>query len=252
MYSTLIVDDEPNARERIRALLAGHESIRIIGECANGVEALGAIRRDQPQLLLLDIQMPGLDGFGVLAHLLPSEIPVTVFITAYDQHAIRAFDVGAVDYVLKPIVAERFHVAVARALERVQATAAARPDLPALLRGACTSVPWLDRLVLEKRGRMVMVQLDDVYWLEAEGNYVRVHAVDGSYLMRATLRMLDSRLDPAHFLRIHRSAIVSLQHVDSMRPGIHGDGMVLMRNGAEVPASRTRAGQLRTLLRGNH
>ena len=239
MYSTLIVDDEPNARERIRTLLAQHDAVNVVGECSNGVDALQAIRNQKPQLLLLDIQMPGLDGFGVLSHLTPREVPVTVFITAFDKHALRSFDVGAVDYVLKPIVPERFNTALERALERVRAhTASPMPELPPL-----------ERLVVEKRGRMVVVPLAGVAWLEAEGNYVRVHAGDGDFLMRATLTMLESRLDPTRFMRIHRSAIVSLPHVTVLKPGAHGDGVVVMKDGTELQAARTRAGELRRRLR---
>jgi two-component system, LytTR family, response regulator len=248
MPSALIVDDEPNARERIRALLARHPSLTIVGECGDGVDALAAIRRERPQLLLLDVQMPGLDGFGVLAHLRPREIPVTVFVTAFDEHAIRAFEVGAADYVLKPIVSSRFDVAVARAIERIGERAGVpRSGVPAVLR-AHSGGPWIDRLIAEKRGRLHVIPLASVRWLASEGNYVRIHAADESYLMRATLGLLERRLDPARFARIHRSSIVALRHVFSMAPGEHGDATVRLQDGTVLPVSRKRARELRERL----
>ena len=249
MPSALIVDDEPNARERIRTLLARHAAVTVAGECGDGVAAVEAIRRERPDLVLLDVQMPGLDGFGVLAHLRPREIPVTVFVTAYDQHALRAFDVGAADYVLKPIVRARFDVAVARALERIgrrQGKGAA--GVPPILR-AHTHGPWIDRLVVEKRGRLVAVPLAQVRWLESEGNYVRAHAAGTSYLMRATLRLLELRLDPACFVRAHRGVLVSLSQIASVEPGTHGDGTVLLRDGTRLTVARKRARELRRRLR---
>lgn len=247
MPTALIVDDEPNARERIRTLLSSHAGIVVIGECADGVEALAAIRQQKPELLLLDIQMPGLDGFGVLAHLRPREVPVTVFITAYDEHALRAFDVGAVDYVLKPIVPDRFDKAIERALTRITA-AADRVDVPSLLRSAADASSWMERLVVERRGRVVVVPVSEVRYLESAGNYVRVHAAAETYLMRGTLRMLESRLDPAKFMRVHRTAIVALAEIERVEPGAHGDGTVVLRGGVSLPAARTKARELRTRL----
>jgi two-component system LytT family response regulator len=250
MVEALIVDDEPHARERVRTLLSRHASVRIIGECADGITAVTAIRRERPQLLLLDVQMPGLDGFGVLAHLHPREMPITVFVTAFDEHAIRAFDVGAADYVLKPIVATRFDLAVERALQRL---AAGSPtpgrQLEPVLKGAAVEGLWLDRFAVEQRGRMVVVPATSVHWLAAAGNYVRLYGDTGSQLMRGTLSVLQTRLDPAAFLRIHRSAIVSLRHVAAIRPGQHGEADVVLRDGTVLRASRSRARELRTRLR---
>jgi two-component system LytT family response regulator len=252
MPSALIVDDEPNARERIRALLARHPGVTVAGECGDGIDALAAIRRERPQLLLLDVQMPGLDGFGVLAHLRPREIPVTVFITAFDEHAIRAFEVGAADYVLKPIVPSRFDVAVTRAIERIERigerTRAPRSGVPAVLR-AHSGGPWIDRLIAEKRGRLQVIPLGSVRWLASEGNYVRIQAADETYLMRATLGLLERRLDPARFARIHRSSMVALRHVSSLEPGEHGDATVHLQDGTALPVSRKRARELRERLR---
>jgi len=246
MPRALVVDDEPLARERIRTLLRGHPGVEVAGECGDGVEALAAVRRERPHLLLLDVQMPGLDGFGVLAHLTPREIPVTVFITAYDRHALRAFEVGAADYVLKPIVRARFDLALGRALGRLDRGV---KDVPSILRRH-TGGPWLDRLVVERRGRLVIVPLAEVRWLASEGNYVRVHTASDAYLMRATLRMLESRLDPGEFTRIHRSAIVGLRHLASVVPGSHGEGTLLLHDGRVLAASRTCMPVLRTRLRG--
>jgi two-component system LytT family response regulator len=231
MITALIVDDEPNARERVRTLLTARGGIDIIGECGDGESAVGEIRRRKPQLLLLDIQMPGADGFHVLSALAPEEIPTTIFVTAYDAYALRAFDVGAVDYVLKPIVAERFNLALDRAIERVQAGG------------------WLDRLIVEQRGRMTVIGMSTVLWLEAEGNYVRVHSSQGTNLMRATLSGLEQRLDPRQFARVHRSAIVALAHVTAMDPGEHGDAVLTLRDGSKVTAARTHGREIREALK---
>jgi two-component system LytT family response regulator len=231
MITALIVDDEPNARERVRTLLSARGGMDIVGECGDGESAIAEIRRRRPQLLLLDIQMPGADGFQVLGALDPEEIPTTIFVTAYDEYALRAFDAGAIDYVLKPIVADRFNLAVDRALERVREGA------------------WLDRLIVEQRGRMTVIGLTTVLWLEAEGNYVRVHSSQGTHLMRATLSGLEQRLDPRQFMRVHRSALVSLRHVLAVDPGDHGDAMVTLRDGRQVLAARTHARELRERLR---
>ena len=232
MITALIVDDEPNARERVRTLLDARGDVSVIGECGDGETAIAEIRRRKPQLLLLDIQMPGADGFQVLSTLEPEEIPTTVFVTAYDAYAIKAFDAGAIDYVLKPIVAERFNVAIDRALERVR------------------SGGWLDRLIVEQRGRMTVVAIDSVWWLESEGNYVRVHAASGTHLVRATLSGMEQRLDPRKFLRVHRSAIVALDAVVRVEPGDHGDALVQLRDGHSIVASRNHARDLRAALKG--
>jgi len=251
MVDALIVDDEPHARERVRTLLARHASVQVIGECSDGIAAVTAIRRERPQLLLLDVQMPGLDGFAVLAHLRPREVPITVFVTAFDQHAIRAFDVGAADYVLKPIVAARFDLAVERALQRLASgSPAPSRQLEPVLKQAAVEGLWLDRFAVEQRGRMRIVPAASVHWLRAAGNYVRLYGDTGSHLMRGTLSVLQTRLDPAAFLRIHRSVIVSLRHVAAIRPGQHGEADVVLRDGTVLRASRSRARELRTRLRG--
>ena len=233
MITALIVDDEPNARERVRTLLDAHGDVSVIGECGDGESAIAEIRRRKPQLLLLDIQMPGADGFEVLSTLEPEEIPTTVFVTAYDAYAIKAFDAGALDYVVKPIVAERFNVAIDRALERMRAGG------------------WLDRLIVEQRGRMTVVPISSVCWLESEGNYVRVHTASSTHLVRATLSGMEQRLDPQKFIRVHRSAIVALDAVVRVEPGDHGDAQIQLRDGLSIVASRNHARDLRAALKGN-
>lgn len=247
----VIVDDEPLARERVRTLLGRYPDVRVVAECQDGADAVGAVRRHRPDLLLLDVQMPGLDGFGVLANLHPAEVPVTVFVTAYDEHALRAFDVGAADYVMKPIQPERFARAVQRALERL-ASAARAPhrDLEPVLRQVRADGRWLDRFAVERAGRMVLVPVEDVRWLESADNYVRIHADGQSHLIRASLRELQAQLDPAKFLRIHRSATVALARVRSVSSGPHGEAEVRLDDGTCLRAARTRAGELRERLRG--
>ena len=246
----VIVDDEPLARERVRTLLGRYPQIRVLAECDSGADAVGLVRRHRPDLLLLDVQMPALDGFGVLANLHPAEVPVTVFVTAYDEHAVRAFDVGAADYVMKPIQPERFARAVERALERVAAGGRApHRDLEPVLRQVRADGRWLDRFAVERGGRMVLVPVETVRWLESADNYVRIHAEGQSHLVRASLRELERQLDPAKFLRIHRSAAVALSRVRSVEGGPHGEAEVRLDDGTRLRAARTRAALLRSRLR---
>jgi two-component system, LytTR family, response regulator len=252
MIRALIVDDEPHARERIRSLLLRHGDIEIAGECGDGISAVTAIRDVRPQLLMLDVQMPGLDGFGVLSHLRPKDVPVTIFVTAFDEHAIRAFDVGAADYVLKPIVADRFALALERAIARVGhgATAGSPAEqIAPVLKQAGAEGLWLDRFVVEQRGRMHVVPAAAVDWIEAAGNYVRLHTGSDSHLLRISLAVLESRLDPALFLRIHRSTIVALRTVTGIRGGDHGEADVILSDGTNLRAARSRARTLRMRLK---
>jgi two-component system LytT family response regulator len=245
----LIVDDEALVRQRIRTLLQEHSQIVVIGECVDGVAAIQTIRRERPDLVFLDVQMPRLDGFGVLAHLPEPARPVIVFITAYDQYAIRAFDVGAADYVLKPVQPDRFATAVTRALERLTASVTGRPALSALLRDVRAQGHPLDRFVVERRGRVRVIPAAQVRWLESVRNYVRVHVDDGSsHVIRTTLGALADQLDPERFLRIHRATIVQVARVRALSPRGHGDATVTLDDGTQLPASRSRVAALRALV----
>jgi len=236
----LVVDDEHLARERIRHLLRRATDIEIAGECTNGLEAVKAIEDLTPNLVFLDIQMPELDGFGVVEAVGADRMPPTLFITAYDQHALRAFEVHALDYLLKPFSAERFHQALERARRWcIPPTEGKAPDLEALLVGLRKERPWVDRLLVKQGERHVLVKTAALQWIEAEDNYVRLHVEGTSHLLRQTMTGLLSRLDPAQFRRIHRSAIVNLDCIKEFQPWTGGDHLVIMRDGTKLTLSRT-------------
>jgi len=236
----LVVDDETLARQRIRHLLRRATDIDVAGECSNGLEAVKAIEDLKPDLVFLDIQMPELDGFGVVEAVGADCMPPTLFITAYDQHALRAFEVHALDYLLKPFSPERFHQALARARRwcspQPEGTG---PDLDALLAGLRQERPWVDRLLVKQGDRHVLVRTSALQWVEAEDNYVRLHVEGTSHLLRQTMTGLLARLDPAQFRRIHRSAIVNLDCIREFQPWTGGDHLVIMRDGTKLTLSRT-------------
>ena len=244
----LIVDDEDLARERVRTLLADDPEVRVIGEHADGHSAVEAVRREAPDLVFLDVQMPELDGFEVLEKVGPGAIPAIIFVTAYDQYAIRAFEFVALDYLLKPFDAARFRRAVERAKEQVRRrdAAAALEQLEALLCNARQL--HLERLVVKESGRITFLKVEEIRWIEAQGNYVILHATNASPLVRRTLRELQEKLDPARFLRIHRSAVVNLDHIRELRPLFHGEYAVTLDDGTELTSSRALKDVLRRAL----
>lgn len=241
--TVLIVDDEPPARAKLRRFLAAEAGVEVVGEAESGTEAVAAIERLRPALVFLDVQMPGLDGFGVLAALgeaLDSEpLPHVVFVTAFDEYALRAFEVNAVDYLLKPFDSARFRTALERAKERLQRRGGGDVErIAALLAQVRPRPEYLERILVRGRDRAVFLELSEVRWFEAEQNYVRLHTAGGSHLVRGTLAALEERLDPRHFLRIHRSRIVNTAHVRELRPWSHGDYQVVLRDGTELTLSR--------------
>ena len=235
MIRTLIVDDEPVARAGLRAMLAADPEIEVIGECGDGVAAVAAIEDLHPDLVLLDVQMPDLDGFGVLRSLPRDRRPAVVFVTAFDRYAIEAFEQNAVDYLLKPFGDARALEAVSRAkrfIKGERALQAAKVDR--VLQAAAP----LQRLAIRDRTRTTLIEVADICWIEAEGDYARVHTTTGSHLMRVTMRELLEQLDQTTFARASRSAIVNLRRVRELRSAGHGDQIALMENGAEVKVSR--------------
>ncbi|WP_257303354.1 LytR/AlgR family response regulator transcription factor [Geothrix campi] len=236
----LVVDDEMLARQRIRHLLRRSTDIELVGECSNGLEAVKAIEDQAPDLVFLDIQMPELDGFGVVEAVGPDRMPPTLFITAYDQHALKAFEVHALDYLLKPFSPERFHQALERARRWCLRTPSEKaPDMEALLASLREERPWVDRLLVRQGDRHVLVRTSALQWIEAEDNYVRLHVEGTSHLLRQTMASLLARLDPAQFRRIHRSAIVNLDCIKEFQPWTGGDHLVIMRDGTKLTLSRT-------------
>jgi two-component system, LytTR family, response regulator len=247
---TLIVDDESLARERIRDMLASDREIDIVGECANGHEAVEAMQHHSPDLVFLDVEMPGIDGFAVLEALPPDQLPTVIFVTAYDQYAVRAFDVYALDYLLKPFDQERFDKALRRA--KAQISSEHNENLGQRILSALEEIKTrpvhLERLVIKMNGHVFFVKADEIDWLEAEGNYVRLHAGKESYLLRDTISALESQLDPKKFIRVHRSAIVNIDRITELQPWFHGEYRIILREGVELTLSRTYREKLHELL----
>jgi len=237
---TLIVDDEPLARERIRTLLADESDIEIIGECANGLEAVAAIKNRKPELLFLDIQMPALDGFGVLEKIGAEKMPAIIFVTAYDQYALRAFEVHALDYLLKPFDRERFDQALRRARLQIQQATSGdlNQKLLALLEDLRAEKKWLERLVIKSGGRVFFLKIDEIDWIEAAGNYVRLHIQREAHLLRETIKNLETQLDPNKFLRISRSTIVRIDRIKELQPWFHGEYAIILQDGTQLTSSR--------------
>ena len=232
----LIVDDEPLARRGLRVRLEAMRDVEVIGEAVSGVDAIAAIETLRPDVVLLDIQMPGLDGFAVIDAIGAAEMPVTVFVTAFDAHAVKAFEAHALDYLLKPIDGERLVRAVERARVRVaerDAHARARP-VDAMLAATAPD----RRIVLRDRGRVLLLDHDDVDWIAAEGDYVRVYTAGRGHLFRNTMAAMEARLDPVRFARIHRSTIVNTSRVREIRPQGDRDYLVLLRDGTKLKMSR--------------
>jgi two-component system LytT family response regulator len=234
----LIADDETVARRRIRRLLAGASDVVVAAECADGSAAVKAIERERPDLVFLDIQMPELDGFGVLRRIEPHELPAIVFVTAFDRYALRAFDVHAIDYLLKPFTGERFHLALDRARDRI-ARRSGDPGLTSLAEALRNPPRYLTRVAVRTTSRIVLVDLADVDWIEAADNYARLHSRGREYLVRETLTSLEQQLDPQRFARIHRSTIVQIDRIAELHPAKHGDMDVVLKTGEILSMSRT-------------
>lgn len=244
----LIVDDEPLARKKIRLLLERELDIEIIGECANGPKAVAAIQKEEPDLLFLDVQMPGLDGFGVLQTIAPEQWPVTIFVTAYDQYALRAFEVNALDYLLKPFDQTRFQTALQRARMHLQRTAAFNQQLLALLKDLKPEPKPVERLAIKTAGRVYFVSVPEIDWIEAADNYVRLHTGGEAHLLRETMNALETKLDPARFVRIHRSTIINLERIKELKPWFHGEYIVILRDGTQLTLSRRYRDRLNGML----
>ena len=239
---TLIVDDEPLARDRIRALLAAEPDVEVIGECANGLEAIEAIEERQPDLVFLDVQMPQVDGFAVVEAVGAGRMPMTIFVTAYDQFAIRAFDAQALDYLLKPFPEERFRTALERARRAVgtrTAQQAVRQEIAALVTSLAGQRDRPERLIVRSGARIGFVEVSAIDWVQSEGNYLRLHTGNTSHLVRETLAGLEMRLDPKQFVRIHRSTIVNVRAVKQLESLFQGEYAVVLHDGTKLTSSKT-------------
>jgi two-component system LytT family response regulator len=233
---TLIVDDEPLARRRLRAFLRPEAETEIVGECGDGPAAVESIRQLKPQLVFLDVQMPGMDGFEVLQALDPRERPIVVFVTAHDQYAVQAFEERALDYLLKPFGKRRFEDTMARVRERIE-----RPDqddtrdrMNSLLR----AIGPKTHLVVKTGTHSVLLQVQRIEWLEAEGDYVRIHAGRDVYLTRQTMNRIETQLGAARFVRVHRSSIVNVEFIKEIHSLPGGDHVIALRDGTQLTLSR--------------
>jgi two-component system, LytTR family, response regulator len=237
---TLVVDDEPLARERLTSLLAAEADIEIIGQCRDGEEAVHAIIDHSPDLVFLDVQMPAMNGFEVIEAVGSERMPLVIFVTAYDQHALKAFQVRALDYVLKPFDRERFQEALQRARAHIQRdeTGDLGRRLLALVKDLRRDQPRTDRLVVKSGGRLFFLRTDEIDWIEASGNYVRLHVGTTSHLLRETMNAIEGRLDPEKFFRIHRSRIVNMERIQEMQPWLNGEYAVVLRTGTRLTLSR--------------
>jgi two-component system, LytTR family, response regulator len=252
---TLIVDDEPLARRNLRVLLEKDRQIEIVAECRNGREAVKAIDTLSPDLIFLDIQMPEMDGFDVLARVDPQRIQAIIFVTAFDQYALKAFEVHALDYLLKPFDDERFAHALERAKSQIEAREINRlsKKLLALLEEreserAAVQPDYLKRLMIKVSGRVVLLKVGEIDFIEADGNYAKLHVGAKSHLLRERMNDLEDRLDPAKFVRIHRSTIVNLDRIKELHPHFNGDYIVVLDDGRQLRLSRTRREHLEARL----
>jgi len=247
-----IADDEPLARERLRAMLQGRDGYRIVAECNDGVQAAEALARHNIDLLFLDVQMPGLDGFQILEAVDAAPLPMIVFVTAFNDYALRAFDVSALDYLLKPFDKDRFEKTLARVEERLATRQASgiSEEIRELIRGLSTAAApgHVSRFPVRANGEIYFVRVEDVDWIDAEGNYVALHAAGRRHLVRDTIKSLEHRLDPAKFVRVHRSAIINVDRLRKLQPYFHGEYVITLQDGTTLTSSRTYSEKLRALL----
>jgi len=248
----LIVDDEALARRRMRSLLAGAPEVVVVGECETGAQAVTAIRDLQPDLVFLDVQMPELDGFDVIASVGPDKMPPVIFVTAFDDYAVNAFEVGAIDYLLKPVDQLRFSQTLERAKKRVVGRRS-QTDLAAQLSGLLDRVARADvsddRIGVKVQGKIVFLDADEIYWIQARDDIARVHLVDSAYDVREPLTHLEARLPANRFLRVHRSAIVNTSKVRAAEPFDQGDQLLILRNGKRITTGRSYRKAVKDFLR---
>jgi two-component system LytT family response regulator len=236
----LVADDEPLARERLRTLLSGEDWLELVAECQDGMQAIEAIPRLQPDLVFLDVQMPGATGFDVISRVGPARMPLVVFVTAFDRYALRAFDVHALDYLLKPFDRERFQQAIARARQQLERRSSGDFErrLLELVQDLKPATNRMERFVIKAGGRVFFVRADEIDWIEAAGNYVKLHVGTDAHLFRETMNALEAQLDPDVFFRIHRSHIVNIERVKELQPWFNGEYVVFLRSGTRLTLSR--------------
>ena len=236
----VVADDEPLARERLRMLLSSEPWLELVAECQNGIEAIDAIQGLAPDLVFLDVQMPGATGFEVIEAVGAENMPPVVFVTAYDQYALKAFDVRALDYLLKPFDRERFQQALSRARQRVGNSGPGELErrLLALMQDLKQTPHRVDRFVVKSGGRVYFVRAEEIDWIESAGNYVKLHVGGETHLLRETMTAIEAQLDPEAFFRIHRCHIVNIERVRELQPSFNGEYVVFLKNGTRLTLSR--------------
>jgi two-component system LytT family response regulator len=246
----VVVDDEELARDRLESLLSQHPDIEVVGTCGDGASAIETIERTQPDLVFLDVQMPGMDGFEVVENLDVERLPAVVFVTAHDAHALRAFEVHALDFLLKPFDESRFVKTLDRARLQLakQDGSAINTHLMSLIEELRSDKKYPERLIVKSGGRVFFVRSDEIDWVEASGNYVKLHTRNEAYLLRESMKNMEAKLDPKTFVRIHRSAIVNIDSIKELEPWFHGEYIVIMRDGTRLTASRVFSDRLSALM----
>jgi two-component system LytT family response regulator len=255
MIRALIVDDEVLGRRGVRTLLSEDRGFEVVGEARNGKEAIASIGSLRPDVVFLDVQMPGLDGFAVIEKVGVAQMPLVVFVTAHDEHALRAFDVQAIDYLVKPFDRERFAMTTARVKKYLTNRSPAEEErrlagLLAKVASGTASPAFAERFLVKKEGSMIVVRAADVEWVEADGNYVRMHTAGGAHLMTETMQRIEEQLDPKVFARVHRSAIVRLDAIREIQPWFNGGLVLMLRTGAKVQVSRAQRERVLALATG--
>jgi len=248
MIRAVLADDEVLARQKLRQLLKDVDDVEIVGECSTAAETIELVRLTDPQLLFLDIRMSDMNGFDVLERLSSDAgrtVPHVIFVTANDRYAVRAFEIHAIDYLLKPFTPERLHGAVQRVRERLLTGEPAQNGTAKKQEPE----PYTTRMIFKSRGRILFLSVDDIRWIEAQENYVRICTGKDSHLLRETIGSLENRLDPNSFLRVHRSAIVNLHHVKEVKNESDGDATVVLKSGEQVPMSRSYRSKIQKLLK---
>lgn len=248
-FTTLIVDDEPLAREGLRMWLAADPDVSAIQEAKDGKQAIAAIRDTRPDLVFLDVQMPEMDGFSVVHEIGADRMPEVVFVTAHNQHAIQAFEINAIDYLLKPVTEQRFTQALMRAKTRLQSRPSeeANRQIIGLLETIVSPRRQVKRLAVRSAGKTVFVDVDEIDWVDAAENYVQLHCGQAVHLLHVPMNTLEKSLDPETFLRIHRSTIVNVGRIKDLQPGVHGEYVLTLRSGVRLQSGRTYQEKLRAL-----
>jgi two-component system LytT family response regulator len=249
-FTTLIVDDEPLAREGLRMWLTADKDVSAIHEAKDGRDAVAAVRKVRPDLVFLDVQMPEMDGFGVVHEIGAEQMPAVVFVTAHDKHAIHAFEINAIDYLLKPVTKERFDQALERAKARLHLRPAdeANRRIIGLLETIVSPRRHMTRLAVRSAGKTVFVDVEELDWIEAAENYVQLHCGKAGHLLHVPMNTLEKSLDPETFLRVHRSIIVNVRRIKQLQPGVHGEYVITLESGVRLQSGRTYHEKLRELM----